>query len=232
MDIGARGFGPEKGADRRTTVLMDVIEKRRAAFDRWVDFASVLLISAATVLTAWCGYEAARWTALQTRMYNTANADRVLGAVDAAQSNTLKTIDVAMFLRYIATLSEKRTPESDFIYQRFRPEMKAAVDAWIKTKPLKNPHAPSTPFAMPQYRVALDDKVSAANAAAAKAFEAGENANDQADSYVRLTVIFAAVSFLAGISTRFVFPNHIFVTIGGFAMLIFGLFLIHGLPIR
>ena len=50
------------------------IRRRESTFDIWVDFASVILISAATVMTAWCGYQAARWTALQTREYNEASA--------------------------------------------------------------------------------------------------------------------------------------------------------------
>ena len=31
------------------------------------------------------------------------------------------------------------------------PEFKPAVDAWVATRPLKNPAAPPTPFAMPEY---------------------------------------------------------------------------------
>ena len=119
----------------------------------WVDFASVVLISAATVLTAWCGYEAARWTAIQSRLYNESSAQRVAAAADSGRFNTLEVIDVGMFLQYVGAIAAGRTDEEAFIYRRFRPEMKRAVDAWLATKPRTNPAAPSSPFAMPQYRL-------------------------------------------------------------------------------
>src|ERR1700729_2284078 len=104
--------------------------RKESRFDRTVDIASVILISLATVLTAWCGYEAARWTALQTRSYNDASALRMQAAVSEGRSNTLETIDVATFLQFVRAVSTHTTEEQNFIYKRFRPEMKRAVDAW------------------------------------------------------------------------------------------------------
>ena len=43
---------------------------------------------------------------------------------------------------------------ADFYFKRFRAEFRPAVDAWVATRPLKNPNAPLTPFAMPQYKLA------------------------------------------------------------------------------
>lgn len=207
-------------------------EKKRSAFNRWVDFSSVALISVATVLTAWCSYEAARWTAIETRQYGEANANRISASVASSHSDALKLVDVAMFLRYVATVSENRPAEKTFIYRRFRPEMKRALDAWLATKPLANANAPSSPFAMRQYQVAADADVARLNAKASTSFESAQIANDQADSYVRLTVIFAAVSFLAGISTKMIFPSHIIIVVVGYAMLFFGLIRGFGYPIR
>ena len=109
--------------------------------------------------------------------------------------------------------------------------MRRAVEAWIATKPRTNPNAPSTPFAMPVYRVAANAEVERQRALAAASFAKAQEAEEQADQYVRLTVIFAAVSFLAGISTKFVFPNHIIVVVVGFLTLIFGFVRIFGLPV-
>ena len=210
---------------------MDVARKE-SRFDRWVDVASVILISLATVVTAWCGYEAARWTAIQTRSYNDASAFRVQAAVSAGRSNTLQTIDVATFLEYVRAVATHSTQEQDFIYKRFRPEMRRAVDAWIATKPLINPSAPSTPFAMPQYELKTTQEADRLNALASDRFAKATQSNELGDQYVRLTVIFAAVSFLAGISTRFFFPNHLIVVVLGFGALAFGLIRLFELPIR
>jgi hypothetical protein len=206
--------------------------RKESRFDRTVDIASVILISLATVLTAWCGYEAARWTALQTRSYNDASALRMQAAVSEGRSNTLETIDVATFLQFVRAVSTHTTEEQNFIYKRFRPEMKRAVDAWIATKPLTNPAAPSSPFAMPQYELKTTQEAQRLNALSSERFVEATQSNERGDQYVRLTVIFAAVSFLAGISTRFVFPNHLIVVVLGFGALAFGLIRLFELPIR
>jgi hypothetical protein len=206
--------------------------RKESRFDRTVDIASVILISLATVLTAWCGYEAARWTALQTRSYNDASALRMQAAVSEGRSNTLETIDVATFLQFVRAVSTHTTEEQNFIYKRFRPEMKRAVDAWIATKPLTNPAAPSSPFAMPQYELKTTQEAERLNALSSERFVEATQSNERGDQYVRLTVIFAAVSFLAGISTRFVFPNHLIVVVLGFGALAFGLIRLFELPIR
>lgn len=35
--------------------------KSISRFDRWVEFISAVILALATVGTAWCGYQAARW---------------------------------------------------------------------------------------------------------------------------------------------------------------------------
>jgi hypothetical protein len=208
------------------------IRKKESEFDVWVDFASVVLISVATVLTAWCGYEAARWTALESMQYNESSAQRVAAAVDSGRFNTLEVIDIGMFLQYVGAIAAGRFDEEAFIYRRFRPEMKRAVDAWLATKPRTNPAAPASPFAMPQYSLRTGEEANRLNAFAAANFEKATAANERGDAYVRLTVIFAAVSFLAGISTKFRFPSHIVIVVAGFGTLAFGLLHMLELPVR
>jgi hypothetical protein len=208
------------------------IRKRESDFDVLVDFASVVLISAATVLTAWCGYEAARWTALQSRLFSESSAQRIASAVDSGRFNTLEVIDVGMFLQYVGAVATGRTDEEAFIYRRFRPEMRRAVDAWLATKPRTNRAAPASPFAMPQYSLSAGREATRLNGLAAADFENATAANERSDAYVRLTVIFAAVSFLAGISTKFRFPSHIVIVVAGFGALIFGILRMLELPIR
>ena len=210
---------------------MDVARKE-SRFDRGVDIASVVLISLATVLTAWAGYEAARWTAVQTQSYNNASSQRIQAAVLSGRTNALEIVDVATFLEYVRAVATHTTDEQDFIYKRFRTEMKRAVDAWIATKPRTNPAAPSSPFAMPQYTLKTTQEAARLNALASESFKQATEANELGDEYVRLTVIFAAVSFLAGISTRFVFPNHLIVVVLGFGALAYGLIRMFELPIR
>jgi hypothetical protein len=200
------------------------------AVDRVVDFASVVLISVAAVLTALCGYQSGLWGERQTRLYNVANANRVLSAEAGGRANTLTTIDVTLFLHYIDAINSADTRNAQFIYRSFRPEMRPAMKAWLATDPLKNLKAPSSPFVMPEYTLAARATAQKYDTVAAANFEAAENAASNADGFLLLTVVFAGVSFLAGMSTKMVYPRHAVVTVVGILALIYGLVRLVRLP--
>ena len=60
----------------------------------------------------------------------------------------------------------ERTELPDFYFKRFRAEFRPAVNAWLATRPLRNPKAPLTPFAMPQYKLAAAAEAQRLDAAA------------------------------------------------------------------
>jgi hypothetical protein len=209
-----------------------VDQKRRERFDAVVDLAAVVLISLATVLSAWCGYQAARWTTIATRNYQQAGATRLIATQHSARANALTAIDVNLFLQYIIAQEDNHPAARDFISKRFRPEMRPAFQAWLSTHPMTNPKAPSSPFAMPQYRLSENTIADQMQADAGAKFEAAEQANETGDTYIRFTVIFAAVSFLAGISTRFRYPWHAAVVGVGSVTLIAALITVLQQPTR
>jgi hypothetical protein len=200
------------------------------AVDRFVDVAGVALISVAAVLTAICGYQSGRWSGAQTRDYNVANAHRVESAEAADRGFALTAIDVNLFLHYVDAVSEGNTRDADFIHRRFRPEMRPAMKAWLATKPLTNPHAPSSPFVMPQYTLATNLASHKLAAQASRDFDAAQLANRHADDFLLLTVIFASVSFLAGMSTKLIYPRHAIVIALGLVGLVYGLIRLVELP--
>lgn len=202
----------------------------RKAVDRVVDVASVALISITAVLSALCGYQSGRWGEAQTRLYNVANADRVRGAEAIGRGNALTIIDVALFLNYINAVAGGRTREAQFIDRRFRPEMRPAMEAWLATKPLTNPKAPTSPFVMPQYSLHTKSEAEHDAARAAASFQAAQEAARHADDFLLLTVVFAGVSFLAGMSTKFVFPRHAIVVALGTLALLYGIIRLVRLP--
>jgi hypothetical protein len=198
--------------------------------DRIVDVASVVLISVAAVLTALCGYQSGRWGGQQARLYGEANAARVDAAQASDRANILTAIDVGVFLHYVDAVANGDTREARFLFQRFRPEMLPAMRAWLATRPLLNPHAPSSPFVMPQYALKTRAEARSDQALAATQFRAATDATHHGDDFLLLTVIFAAVSFLAGISTKMVYPRHAIVVAIGFVGLIYGLVRLAALP--
>jgi hypothetical protein len=198
--------------------------------DRIVDVASLVLISVAAVLTALCGYQSGRWGGQQARLYSVANADRLQSAVAADRANVLTAIDVAVFLHYLDAVNARDTREADFLNARFRPEFQTAMRAWLATKPLTNPHAPSSPFVMPQYSLKTRAQADAYDDVAAANFKAAVEATHHSDDFLLLTVIFAAVSFLGGVSTKMVYPRHALVVALGTAALIYGVVRLAALP--
>lgn len=202
----------------------------RNRVDRFVDIAGVALISVAAVLTALSGYQSARWSGAQARSYNVANASRIESAEAADRDLALTAIDVNLFLHYIDAVEAGNLREAQFVNRRLRPEMRAAMNAWLATKPFINPKAPSSPFVMPEYSLRARAASLRYTALASANFNAALEANHHADEFVLLTVIFAAVSFLAGVSTKMTYPRHAIVISVGLIALIYGIVRLAALP--
>ena len=104
-------------------------------------------------------------------------------------------------------LHHEQTELADFYFKRFRQEFRPAVNAWVATRPLKNPNAPPTPFAMPQYRLEARAEADRLEAEA-EAFAAQVRRNIQrASNYVLGVVLFASALFFAGMSTKLTSPR-------------------------
>ena len=78
-----------------------------------------------------------------------------------------------------------------------------AIDAWLKTQPIKNPKAPNSPFIMKEYSQEEQREAQQISVLSDKKFHESSAANHISDRYVLLTVTLAAVSFFGGISSKF-----------------------------
>ncbi len=202
----------------------------RETVDKFVDIASVVLISVAAVLTALCGFQASRWEGEQTRLYNVANASRLRAAEAGDRSLVYTSINVTLFLDYINAVQHGDTEFAQFIYRRLGPNMRIAMDAWLATHPMKNPKAPTSPFVMPEYNRLMQSGTTQEEAVATADFNAALNAHRNADDFTLLTVVFATVSFLAGVSTKLVFPRHAIIVALGILALVYGIARLGFLP--
>jgi hypothetical protein len=172
-------------------------------FDRWVEFFGALVMSLATVATAWCAYQAALWGGDESRLYFEALSTRA--EVGQLQSEALlKTgFQAGLFVEYAAAVSQDNDDLAEFLVRRFPPELKTATEAWLAADPLDNPTAPLSPFDMPEYRLPEQDAAQKAEQRSVEEFETALEADEHADNYVLLTVIFATVLFFSGISGKF-----------------------------
>jgi hypothetical protein len=175
--------------------------RRGVVIDR-IEIAATILLSCAALATAWSSYQASRWNGEQAKAFSRATGSRIESTKASGLANAQTQVDVATFTQWIDAYARKQTRLADFYFARFRPEFRPAVNAWIESHPLRNPGAPLTPFAMPQYRLAAKAEAERLEAAA-EAFSTTARRNVQrATNYVLAVVLFAASLFFAGISTK------------------------------
>jgi hypothetical protein len=169
---------------------------------RRLDIVSTVLLSLATLATAWAGYQSSRWHSEQAKMQAKATASRIESTRSQDVANREAQIDVALFFQWVDARAQGESQLADFYRTRFTDRFAPAFNAWIVTKPFTNPKAPSSPFAMARYTVASNEEAgSQAMAADAASAQATEDIQ-RADNYVLAVVLFAACLFFAGISTR------------------------------
>ncbi|MEV0924418.1 hypothetical protein AB0I99_04670 [Streptomyces spongiicola] len=191
-------------------------EKNRGR-DRIELFLTVILALAA-VGTAWAGFQSAKWSGVQANSYAQASAARTESSRRSAEAGQLVTIDVITFTQWLTALNDeivadpsKRpqgtyTPDPDsvsgFLFNRFRDEFEPAVSAWLMRRPLTDPEAPSTPFDMPEYRVAAEEQAERLVGEAERKSATARQANQRSDNYVLTAVLFALVLFFAAVAGR------------------------------
>jgi hypothetical protein len=172
-----------------------------------VELVATILLAVATIATAWSGYQSTRWNGEQAKAGARANALRIESAKAAGLANSQTEVDVATFTQWVNAYAQDQTELADFYFRRFREEFRPAVNAWVATTPLKNPDAPLTPFAMPQYKLAARAEAERLDAEA-EVYAAQVRENIQrASNYVLGVVLFASALFFAGMSTKLTSPR-------------------------
>ena len=189
--------------DNEQTITKDETGTRREHRETWFEFIAAALLGLATLGSAWSGYQSGLWGGIQDFRIAESLATGRKAAENAVYANQLRGIDVVLFERYASAVSENNKQLSDFLVQRFRPEFKPAFDAWVATKPLKDPAAPRSPFVMKEYSLAAEKEAQQQRHVEAEKFAEANNANRVSDTYLLLTVLFSVVLFLAGITAAF-----------------------------
>jgi hypothetical protein len=177
-------------------------QKPRASALHRFEITATVLLTLATVATAWSGYQATRWGAETTEATAAANSARFAATRASDTANAQTEIDVATFMQWVDAYALNETMLADFYYARFREEFEPAVKAWVATKPLQNPDAPLTPFAMPEYKLAAREEAERQDAITTEKSQDLRRNIERQSNYVFAVVLFATALFFAGTSTR------------------------------
>ena len=177
-------------------------EKKSFFSDRWLEFGAVVLLSLATLATAWSGYQAALWSGEQSQKYAQASTLRVHADEQSVLAGQTHLGDLVLVNGWFNAI-ESGNPKLAADYQRrFRPAFQPVFKAWLALHPLTNRRAPPGPTYMPQYRLASAQLSATLEARADQLYDEGTAAKTDDDRHILSTVFFAAVLFLAAVSLR------------------------------
>jgi hypothetical protein len=171
-----------------------------------IEIAATVLLAVAALATAWSSYQAARWNGEQAKAAAAANKARIEAARASGLANAQTQVDIATFTQWVDAYARKESTLADFYFKRFRAEFKPAISAWLATRPLRNPDAPLTPFAMPEYRLAATAEAGRLDTKAETSAAQARQYIQRSTNYVLGVVLFAMSLFFAGMSTKLITP--------------------------
>lgn len=196
------------------------------------EILTAVILSLATVGSAWCTYQSTLWDGVQTfKLTDVIYTGRELSELNI-ESIQNKTIDGAIVLKYVDSYHNDKKTEMEFFYNLMRPDLKKSVDEWVETKPNVNKDAPKTPFEMEAYNKTYLSEYDKYSRNYKESMKEAENANTHSDKYVLQTVLFASILFFGGISGTLRSQRmQIFSVIVSLVILIWTVYLLTGLPV-
>ncbi len=171
--------------------------------EEWLEILEAIVLAAVAILTAWSGYQAARWDARSAASYAKASSTMVRSQEQLTLAGQEHLYDITTFDSWLHAALRGETETADLLTRRFRPEYAVAFEAWRKTNPLENPKAPPGPAFMAEYRNAKTETAQELARESSRLFEDGVTSREKGDEFVRATVVLATVLLLTALSQRF-----------------------------
>jgi len=181
--------------------ILDAVEQEKRS--GWVEIACALVLALATMSSAWCAYQSTLWGGVQTFRLAAANkAGREASQLEQAALQ-LRAFDAQMYITFVEARNRGDEKMAAFWHERFRPEARKALDAWLQSNPFSDQNAPKHPFRMAEYVQPELQEAKKFDEESARMHDAAQQANQTSDTYVLLTVLFASVLFFGGIAGTF-----------------------------
>jgi hypothetical protein len=195
-------------------------------FTHNLELAATVLLAVAAIMTAWAGFESAKWGGVQATLFSEAGANRTESTRFSTFAGQQAQVDISTFTNWLnAVQADSRAGDiaipasaaeyqptpgtlSGFLFDRFRDEFAPAVTAWLNTDPFADPNAPPSPLDMPEYELAAQQDAIELQDKADQAAQEARDANQTSDDYVITAVMAALVLFFAGISSKMDRPRN------------------------
>jgi hypothetical protein len=188
------------GVEATLRRILDILEGEGP---RVIDIGSAIILSLATLGSAWCGYQSSLWGGAETYGLVAVSWTARAAAENRLVASNLRAFDGSMLIEYIAARADRTSDTASFLYERFRPEMRKAVGAWLQTDPFENPDAPPHPFQPQWYVLPQEQEAERQEEQSEKMFALSQEMDRISDTYVLLTVLFASILFFAGMAGTF-----------------------------
>ena len=120
-------------------------EEAREAIGRTIPIMEAVLLSVVTIVTAWAGYSAAKWSTDSRLDLAQASSLRIQAnrALDTAAE--LRNFDSSTFNAWFIAYTLGNEQKMAIAERRFRPQFKVAFDAWLATSPGHQPIGATRP---------------------------------------------------------------------------------------
>jgi hypothetical protein len=170
----------------------------------WREVVAAFVLAFAALGSAWCAYQAASWGS-RSAQTNSAAVTRQTQALRASAYDTqLTLIDVDAFTAWLDAVSVGDKKLADRVRTRFSPELTAAMRTWLAGRGAYPTRLPSgSPFRNGGYNVPASAESEAFMREAIALHRQGVLADNQADRFVLVGVVFAVTLFFGAIAGRF-----------------------------
>jgi len=168
-----------------------------------LESVALVLLSLATVGTAWCSYQAAAWGGVSQRLTNMSAVAGRRATASQLQASQMALMDVALFSQYVNSRASSNETLARFYSDRFRSEAKTAFEAWMATRPFENTNAPAHPFVTNLYQPKLLEEARQADAESQRLWLQAGDAGRTSRSYILITVLLATALFCGGTASKF-----------------------------
>jgi hypothetical protein len=207
-----------------------IIKKEQTNF---FEILIAVMLSLATIGSAWCAYQSGLWGSVQTFELAAAGKAGRLSSENVIKANQKKIMDGIIVLNYIEAIESGNKKLENFYFNRFNPDLKRATLEWLKLDPFNNENAPVSPMQLESYNIKEDEEALNQFYLTNQKLEIANEARDISNKYVLLTVLFAGVLFFGGMAStlRAVHTRKIFLIISS-VILMFIFFALFNMPLK